>query len=187
MIPQSFIEKSAIMNSTIERIAILGSAFNPPSLGHKSVIDELTHFDRIFLVPSIAHAWGKPMLDYDARCQLLEAFTQDLNNPKVSCVYIEQELWKPNHKVTTYQVLTGLQQAYPQAKLTFVIGPDNLMRFSEFAQAEQITRAWSILACPETVPIRSSLIRERLEHQQSIADLTTPTVAQLLAQHRYYV
>ncbi len=48
----------------MKKIAIFGSAFNPPSLGHKSVIESLSHFDLVLLEPSIAHAWGKNMLDY---------------------------------------------------------------------------------------------------------------------------
>ena len=35
-----------------EKIAIFGSAFNPPTLGHLSVLERLTHFDRILLLPS---------------------------------------------------------------------------------------------------------------------------------------
>ncbi|MDF4536048.1 nicotinate-nicotinamide nucleotide adenylyltransferase, partial [Vibrio parahaemolyticus] len=51
----------------MKKIAVFGSAFNPPTLGHKSIIDSLGHFDLILLVPSIAHAWGKTMLDYELR------------------------------------------------------------------------------------------------------------------------
>ena len=62
------------------KIAVFGSAFNPPSLGHKSVIDSLSHFDLVLLVPSISHAWGKQMLSYEIRCELIDAFIRHCND-----------------------------------------------------------------------------------------------------------
>ena len=62
----------------MKKIAIFGSAFNPPSLGHKSVIESLSHFDLVLLEPSIAHAWGKNMLDYPTRCKMVDAFIKDM-------------------------------------------------------------------------------------------------------------
>ncbi|MEF1220429.1 nicotinate-nicotinamide nucleotide adenylyltransferase, partial [Photobacterium damselae] len=47
------------------QIAIFGSAFNPPTLGHLSVLERLSQFDKVLVLPSYAHAWGKVMLDYE--------------------------------------------------------------------------------------------------------------------------
>lgn len=70
----------------MKKIAVFGSAFNPPTLGHKSIIDSLGHFDLILLVPSIAHAWGKTMLDYELRSQLVDQFIQDIAQIKCSAL-----------------------------------------------------------------------------------------------------
>lgn len=44
----------------MSRIAVMGSAFNPPSLGHKDVVEQaLTQCDQVWLVPAFRHAWGK--------------------------------------------------------------------------------------------------------------------------------
>ena len=56
------------------KIAVFGSAFNPPSLGHKSVIERLSHFDKVLLVPSLSHAWGKEMLPFDTRIDMVLTF-----------------------------------------------------------------------------------------------------------------
>ena len=95
----------------MKKIAIFGSAFNPPSLGHKSVIDSLAHFDKILLVPSIAHAWGKEMLDFDTRCQLVNAFISDLSLDQVELSLIEKSLFTPGESVTTYAVLSELRMS----------------------------------------------------------------------------
>ncbi len=169
------------------KIAVFGSAFNPPSLGHLSVIQSLSHFDQVLLVPSIAHAWGKQMLDYAVRVELLNAFIQDANLRNVVCCTIEEELFNQDQQaVTTFAVLSELNQKYPTADLTFVMGPDNLFNFGKFYNAQQIAQKWTIMACPEKVAIRSTDIRNALQNHQSIQDLTTPTVAKILTKNSYY-
>ncbi|HBV77389.1 MULTISPECIES: nicotinate-nicotinamide nucleotide adenylyltransferase [Vibrio] len=167
-------------------IAIFGSAFNPPSLGHKSVLDSLTHFDQVILVPSIAHAWGKNMLPFEIRCQMIEKFLIDINLPNAMLSRIEEELHQPGDSVTTFSLLNKLQQQYSQSRLTFVIGPDNFTNFSKFYKAEEIMRQWSVLACPETLPIRSTRIREQCSGGGGIDDLTTPSVSDFIQQQRLY-
>lgn len=170
----------------MEKIAVFGSAFNPPSLGHKSVIDSLNHFDRILLVPSISHAWGKEMLDFDIRCQLIEAFITDIGSNKVTLSKLEQDLVAPGKSVTTYQVLTKVEQLFPSADITFVIGPDNLLNFDKFYKSSEILQRWSIMVCPERIPVRSTDIRQRLSENAEISDLTTPSVEGLLKQLNVY-
>ncbi len=109
----------------MKKIAIFGSAFNPPSLGHKSVIESLSHFDCVLLEPSVAHAWGKEMLDYPTRCKLVDAFIQDMGLANVRRSDTEQALYQPGQSVTTYALLNKTQEIYPAADITFVIGPDN--------------------------------------------------------------
>jgi len=169
------------------KIAVFGSAFNPPSLGHRSVIESLGHFDRVLLLPSIAHAWGKEMLDYSLRVELIDAFIKDLALNNVECCTIEEELFHlAQQPVTTYAVLCALQERYPQAELTFVMGPDNLFNFRKFYKAEEIAKYWTVMACPEKVSIRSTDIRLALQKKESIENLTTAKVYAILTNNNYY-
>ena len=63
-----------------QTLAVFGSAFNPPSLGHRSVLERLSQFDKVLLLPNYQHAWGKVMLDYDARCDLVRELSVILDN-----------------------------------------------------------------------------------------------------------
>ena len=72
------------------------------------------------------------MLDYDIRCQLVEAFINDLAIEQVELSLVEQSLYTPGESVTTYAVLKKLQESHPTADITFVIGPDNFFKFSSF-------------------------------------------------------
>ncbi len=168
------------------KIAVFGSAFNPPSLGHKSVIESLTHFDKVLLVPSIAHAWGKEMLDYSQRCKLLDAFIEDLGFDWVERSDVETELHTPGQSVTTYDVLERTQQIWQKSDITFVIGPDNLLKFHQFAKCDEILRRYYVMACPEKIPVRSTEIRQRLSQGARVDDLTTPSVATMLRETDWY-
>ena len=178
-----------LRNFCFVNIAIFGSAFNPPSLGHKSVLERLKHYDLVLLVPSIAHAWGKDMLEYSTRSEMVNAFIRDVKLDNLQISNVEAVILQSNEEgqsVTTYAVMAALQELYPQSQLTFVVGPDNFLNFSKFYKAEEITKKWSILACPETLPVRSTQIRLRLANHQSIDDLTTPSVEAHIKQHQLY-
>ncbi|BCN26474.1 MULTISPECIES: nicotinate-nicotinamide nucleotide adenylyltransferase [Vibrio] len=170
----------------MKKIAVFGSAFNPPSLGHKSVIESLSHFDLVLLEPSIAHAWGKNMLDYPIRCKLVDAFITDLGLSNVQRSEQEQALYQPEQSVTTFALLEKIQEIYPQADITFVIGPDNFFNFAKFYKAQEITQRWTVMACPERVKVRSTDIREALVKGQDISTFTTPSVNEILVSEGLY-
>lgn len=150
------------------------------------MIDSLAHFDKILLVPSIAHAWGKEMLDFDTRCQLVNAFISDLSLEQVELSLIEKSLFTPGESVTTYAVLSELQKLHRDAELTFVIGPDNFFKFSSFYKSDEITEQWSVMACPEKVKIRSTDIRNALISGSDVAKLSTKSVTKMLQDSGLY-
>ncbi|MBE1273374.1 nicotinate-nicotinamide nucleotide adenylyltransferase [Enterovibrio baiacu] len=162
-----------------KQIAIFGSAFNPPSLGHLSVIQRLSHFDRVLLVPNYAHAWGKKMADFEKRCAWVTAFIQDAALDNIMLCSDERDI-AGGEAVTTWALLNHLQNQYPTSELTFVLGPDNFLSFAKFHKSAEIMARWNILACPETVNVRSTHIRERLGSEDDVSSLTTPTLARQL-------
>lgn len=160
-----------------EQIAVFGSAFNPPTQGHASVLAQLNHFDQVLLVPSYKHAWGKAMALYDTRCAWVRTFIDDVALPNLTLCQREASLGAEGDPVTTFMLLSALQQDYPEAALTFVVGPDNLVKFGQFANSDEILARWSVLGMPEKVVVRSTHIRERLQQGLPISELTTPNVA----------
>lgn len=169
-----------------QTLAVFGSAFNPPSLGHRSVLERLGQFDKVLLLPSYQHAWGKVMLDYEARCDLVRAFISDIGQSNLELSTLEQQIAIGDNAVTTFAVLEALQLKNPNSDITFVIGPDNFLSFQRFYKADDILKRWQVMACPETVPVRSTLIREALLNKSDISHYTTPTVnAMLVNDNRY--
>ncbi|MGL5335090.1 MAG: nicotinate-nicotinamide nucleotide adenylyltransferase [Enterovibrio sp.] len=162
--------------------AVFGSAFNPPTLGHLNVLQKLTAFDRVLLVPSFRHAWAKPMAPFAQRCEWVLDFIEDakLGNLQL-CADEPQIKGEVGEIVTTWDLLNFLQEKHQECRLTFVIGPDNLLNFAKFYRAEEILARWSVLACPEELAIRSSKLRQNMANGDAFAHLTTPTVARKLS------
>ena len=81
----------------MQKTGVFGSAFNPPTQGHRDVlIQAAPHFDNILLVPSVAHAFHKKTLPLAKRVELLEAFCVDISTVfcKFEISLIESELLK---------------------------------------------------------------------------------------------
>ena len=173
------------------KVAVFGSAFNPPTKGHLDAIDfVLNHensYERVVLIPSFQHAFAKSMIEYDHRVALLDAFVGDIQRPQVEALAIEHMIATGEKPVYTYDVLNHLQHIlFPDAELSFVIGPDNLANWNKFYKAEEITNKWDLLAVPERKAIRSTMVREALANGQSVDDWVTPSVASYLKEHNLY-
>ncbi|MGL4734970.1 MAG: nicotinate-nicotinamide nucleotide adenylyltransferase [Enterovibrio sp.] len=162
--------------------AVFGSAFNPPTLGHLSVLQKLTAFERVLLVPNYRHAWGKPMAPFARRCEWVADFIHDTKLDNLQLCTDERHITSSQGEaVTTWDLLNFLQEKHRDCTLTFVLGPDNLLNFAKFYRAEQILARWSVLACPEQLAIRSSDLRQKLADGADFTHLTTPSVARKLS------
>lgn len=173
------------------RIAVFGSAFNPPTLGHEdainSVLSQQPPFDKVLLVPSYQHAFGKTMLPYSQRVQLLDKFVAGLTDPRVELCAIEDKIALPQKPVYTYDVLDYLQrEVYPKANLTFIIGPDNLKNWHKFYRADEVLARWQRLVVPEHKDIRSSYVREAIAKGENIEQWVPKSVSDYIMEHQLY-
>ncbi len=160
-----------------KNIGILGSAFNPPHLGHKDIIQQVYQdFDEILLIPSFFHAFNKKMEPYQDRLCMTSMLAQsfytenDRANKQLAPIVtssIERELG--NHTdspVYTFDVLNELELRYLNADikptLNFIIGPDNATEktWSKFYRGEEIVERWNLTIVRERILVRSTVIRE---------------------------
>ena len=177
------------------KIAVLGSAFNPPTLGHKDVIKQCLDancFDEILLVPSIAHVFGKKMAPFVDRVSWLELFLSDLNadklfnpaNTRLSINLCEQRLFaNANNEgtVCTYDVLNFLKNDYEKkyldaVSLFFVIGPDNVKNLAKFKYAKELQETFDFFIAKDKTNIRSTTLRTALDAKDDISAFTTESV-----------
>ncbi len=151
------------------KIAVFGSAFNPPHRGHMDVIDQLKcKFDKILLVPSAAHAFGKTTLPIETRAKLLNLILADYfpNDKKVEVSLVEFEILKESSEdkpVYSYHLLQKLNLQNP-AEYHLIIGPDNAAAetWSKFYKHKEIEKEFTVTTVDERRKIRSTVIRELL-------------------------
>jgi nicotinate-nucleotide adenylyltransferase len=150
------------------KTAVFGSAFNPPHLGHADVIDQaLEVFDRVIVVPSYSHAFGKAMAAYSLRLELAETLI-GLHpgwQQRVIVSDIEQTIAEKKadkEPIYTFDVLNELEAQLPKSHLVFVVGPDNaaLDTWAKFYKAKEIDERWGRWDAKERVCVRSTAIRE---------------------------
>jgi len=171
----------------MHKIGIMGSAFNPPTKGHLNLIEQaLCVVDEVWLVPSYAHAFGKEMISYESRCNLVNAFILDINNPKVKAKCIEHTLYH-GAPVYTWDLLSEMEQIKPSGtQIVFIMGPDNKENWDKFYKASEIKEKWGIWAGQGESSIRSTLVRERISKQECISDLVTKRVEKEVQAHGLY-
>ncbi len=160
-----------------KRVAVIGSAFNPPHLGHKDVIEQVYQsFDEILLVPSFKHAFGKKMVPFEHRLYMASMMGQFFHNESyiqygehtpILTSDIERDIGaQKKGPVYTFDVLEALEKKYQSAgietELTFIVGPDNASfeTWSKFYRGEEILKRWNLRSVSERVVVHSTEIRE---------------------------
>ena len=193
-----------------KNIGILGSAFNPPHLGHKDIIEQVYQdFDEILLIPSFLHAFNKKMEPYQDRlcmASMLEQsfYTENVRANKqltpIVTSSIERELGShTDSPVYTFDVLNELEQRYLNAHikpaLNFIIGPDNATEkiWSKFYRGEEIVKRWNLTIVSERIPVRSTVIRELIADSDPEAIFKSPLtkyldkpIAEYIFNHQLY-
>ncbi|RCU48749.1 nicotinate-nicotinamide nucleotide adenylyltransferase [Corallincola holothuriorum] len=172
---------------TTQKIAVFGSAFNPPTRGHQDAISQLTEQGfEVWLVPSFKHAWGKEMASYEVRCEMVAAFIGDLDNPAVQLMAIEDQLQQADKPIYSMTLMEHLQRAYPAASFALAVGPDNANNFSSFHRSDELLANWPLVVVNERAPIRSTLVRARIANDEDISQWVTPAVRDVIHQHQLY-
>ncbi len=180
-------------------IGVLGSAFDPPTLGHRDVIEQAAaHFDLILLLPCAAHAFNKQPLPFDIRLEMLETFAKELGDSGIAVEVsdIERDIAHQNPKqaVRTWDVMTWLEKLYQQSgesvSLSFIRGPDNAnpATWQRFYRWQDIENNWSLFTAEERVAARSSEVRSLVQQSSSpkIEHLVTPAICRYILEHQLY-
>ncbi|HEU5253775.1 MAG TPA: nicotinate-nucleotide adenylyltransferase [Solirubrobacterales bacterium] len=119
-------------------IGVLGSAFNPPHLGHLALAQEALWqlgLEQVVLVPTgqaphkrIAEDPGR-----EARMEMTRLAAADDDRFSVSALEVERE--GPSY---TYETLEALAEERPDRRLVFVMGADAAVGLESWRQPERV-------------------------------------------------
>ena len=148
-------------------IAVYGGSFNPPHLGHReAVITALDTLNPDLLLimpdhepPHKEMEEGSPTPEQ--RLELCRMTFGDLDRVEVSALELER-----NGKSYTYDTVLELQERYPGASLTLVVGTDMILTFEEWYHFEYLLAHCRIAALARDLEDEEKL-REAAEHLRS--------------------
>ena len=148
-------------------IAAYGGSFNPPHLGHReAVITALDALrpDLLLIIPDHEPPHkemeeGSPTPEQ--RLELCRLTFGDLEQVEISSLELER-----NGKSYTYDTVRELQERYPDARLTLIVGTDMILTFEEWYHFEYLL-AHCRLAAMARDPEDDEKLRDAAEHLRS--------------------
>ncbi len=128
------------------KIAVFGGSFNPPHLGHRSVVNmvsEHVHPDLFLIIPDNVPPHkeleeGSP--DSATRLRMCIDNFADLPGVQVSDMEIRRE-----GRSYTADTVTALRKMYPSDTLMFVMGTDMLLSFEEWYRFEYLLKELELI------------------------------------------
>jgi len=124
------------------KVALIGGAFNPPTLGHfqlaQFVLDTSCMFDKVWFVPCYQHLYGKQMELPEHRIEMCELMCQKDGRMKTFDYEIRHKLGGE-----TYHFVKRLleeQFAKDEYEFSIVIGLDNANTFDKWVNYEDLVK-----------------------------------------------
>jgi nicotinate-nucleotide adenylyltransferase len=131
-------------------VALLGGAFDPPSLGHiqvaKFVLNTSKTFDEAWLVPCFSHLYNKKMADASWRATMCDIACHVDPRIKISTFELDKKL----RGETYHMVKMLLKEPWAKDKYDFsvVIGMDNANSFDKWVNFEELERMIRFVIVP---------------------------------------
>lgn len=126
------------------QIVIFGGSFNPPLNSHFSlaeqIVNEYENVEKVIFVP-VNNLYEKAdLLTNEHRYNMLNLVCS--KNPFFEVSRVELDSRRPLYTIET---LTLLQEEYPDKKIVFTMGSDNLKQLSTWEKAEELVNKFKIL------------------------------------------
>lgn len=124
------------------RIALYGGAFDPPHLAHTFAVTWLlSRVDGVWLVPTGEHAFGKQMVPFAERADMVRVALRHFDPKRVSVCMIESEIPGPSR---TFETLTALSERHPEHDFAWVVGADNLTEAHRWYRFDDLVARWPL-------------------------------------------
>ena len=156
-----------------ERIAIFGTSADPPTIGHKKILEELSKIYSFTITYASNNPNKKHKEHISIRSLLLKTLIEDLNNPKIIFNQTISSQW-------AIQSIKKCKNIYESNKLDFVIGSDLIEDIFSWKNFDQIIKEVSFLIIKrEGYPIKSNAMQmlENYKVNFEISSLNIPNIS----------
>ena len=136
-----------------KRIALFGTSADPPTIGHKKILEELSKIYS-FTIGYVSNNPNKNHKeDISIRSHLLKTLIEDLDNPKILFNQSVSSKW-------AIESVKKCKRIYEFNKLDFVIGSDLIKDIFYWKNFDKITNEVSFLVIlREGYPVKSNTIK----------------------------
>ena len=140
-------------SETKNRIALFGTSADPPTIGHKQILEELSKSYSCIITYASDNPQKKHKENIFFRKLLLESLIKDINNPKIIF----------NQKISSQWAIESIEQCkkiYAVNQLDFVIGSDLITEISSWKNFDKIIHEVKLLIIQrEGYPIESNTLK----------------------------
>jgi nicotinate-nucleotide adenylyltransferase len=119
------------------RVALFGGSFNPPHVCHQMVavwVVSTRAVEAVWFVPTYRHAFGKELVAFETRCELLARLLEPLGD-WAAVSRIERELGRESRTIDTVRQLRATR---PELELSLVVGADILLEAHKWKQWDEL-------------------------------------------------
>lgn len=124
-------------------LVVFGGSFNPPTIAHFNIAKHILKTldcQQFFFLPVGDQYPKKELISANYRVDMLNLICHQLSRASVSLLEVEAD-----HVLTSFETLSLLQTQYPNQKIGFVIGADNLKDLPKWVQVEELIRHFFII------------------------------------------
>ncbi len=141
------------MKSNIQKVALFGTSADPPTIGHKKIIEELAKIYKLV----ISYASDNPSKQHSEnlfyRSLLLKTLINDFNNPNI---YFDQDLSSP----WAISSIRKCKEKYNIVDIDFVIGSDLLEEILVWKNINELFKEVNLYIIPRIdYPIKDKSLR----------------------------
>ncbi len=138
---------------TENRIALFGTSADPPTIGHKKILEELSNIYSCVITYASDNPKKKHKENFFFRNLLLKSLIKDMNNPKIIF----------NQKISSQWAIESIEECkkiYPFSKIDLVIGSDLITEIFSWKDFDKIIHTVKLLIIKrEGYPIGSKTLK----------------------------
>ena len=140
-------------SDTKNRIALFGTSADPPTIGHKKILEELSNIYSCIVTYASDNPKKQHKENFFFRNLLLKTLIRDINNPKIIF----------NQKISSRWAIESIQECkkiYTSNKIDFVIGSDLITEIFSWKNFDKIINEVKLLIIlREGYPIKSHTLK----------------------------
>lgn len=164
-----------------KKVAILGGAFDPITIGHVKVLEFVLNcsgiYDEAWLLPCYAHMYGKKMAPAEHRLEMCKTAVKKNNRIRVCSFEIDHKLQGETYKVV--KALLEHKWCGQEYEFSFIIGQDNANSFDKWVNYEFLEKMVNFVVVPRKGETRDKNVDWYLKspHIYMSPDNTIPEIS----------